>query len=230
MTRLHSAPVLGASLSRPLLLGLAGPAGCGKTTAATLMCGRAGWVRLSFADPLRSLLLALHPSWDLWHLGPGKDLTPSDGGLSPREMMRACGDWAKALHPTFFIDIAHQAIQDHRRLGRHVIIDDVRFEGEADLLRGLGGHVVHVSRTDVKFRRDHNSELGIEPAPGDLHLRNWGGIAALHDELQHVLHSALLRARGHAADNDDDPATDHVAQEDAPPALGRQPAPRRVMA
>ena len=193
MTRLHSAPVLGASLSRPLLLGLAGPAGCGKTTAATLMCGRAGWVRLSFADPLRSLLLALHPNWDLWHLGPGKDLTPADGGLSPREQMRAVGDWVKGYDPGFFTAIGRHHLARLLLRGVHVAIDDVRYEAEARLIRDLGGCVVHVSRTDIKFRRDHDSELGVEPEPGDLHLRNWGSLRSLHDELHHTLHAALLR-------------------------------------
>jgi hypothetical protein len=150
---------------------------------------------VSFADPLREALLALHPSWDLWHFGPGKDLVPPDGGLSPRELMRALGDWVKWYVPGFFIEAAYRAIAQHFGDGRHVVIDDVRFEAEADWIRSCGGYICHVSRTDVVFRRDHNSEMGIEPRPGDLHLRNWGGVQSLSAEIVELL-LAIKRAEG----------------------------------
>lgn len=191
MATSHDATAAG-SPSAPLVLGLAGPAGCGKSTAAALLAARGGWRRLSFADPLRELLLALHPAWDLWHLGPGKDLTPADGGPSPRELMRSVGDWAKRYDQGFFVRIAHQALQRAQRQGLAVVIDDVRYEPEATLIRSLGGRIVHLSRPEVRFRRDHTSELGIEPSPEDLHLRNWGGLSALSAELEQVLGLAGL--------------------------------------
>ena len=187
------AKVLDVTPRHALLLGFAGPAGCGKSSAAALVASRPGWERLSFAQPLRDLLLALHPAWDQWHLGPGKDLTPADGGLSPREQMRAVGDWVKGYDPGFFTAIGRHHLGRLLLRGVHVAIDDVRYEAEARLIRDLGGCVVHVSRTDIQFRRDHESELGIEPEPGDLHLRNWGSLRSLHDELHHTLHAALLR-------------------------------------
>ncbi len=185
------APVLGITPPRPLLLGLAGPAGCGKSTTATLLASDGGWGRVSFADPLRQALLALHPAWDLWHLGPGKDLTPADGGLSPREQMRALGDWVKTYQPAFFIEAAVNAIGRHWRAGRHVVLDDVRYDAEVTAIRRLGGVICHVSRPEIQFRRDHSSETGVTPRPEDLHLRNWSGLQALQHEL-FVLLSTLL--------------------------------------
>ena len=187
------APILGQPQALPLLLGLAGPAGCGKSTAATLLSTN-GWGRISFADPLRAVVLALRPAWDGWHLQTGKDLTPPDGGLSPREMMRAIGDWVKNYDPRFFRRVALDQVLMLRRRGMHAVIDDVRFPAEADLVRFMGGTVCHVSRPEIAFRNDHNSEMGVEPLPEDLHLRNWGGIQALGGELEYVL--AALRERG----------------------------------
>jgi len=187
------APILGQPQALPLLLGLAGPAGCGKSTVATLL-GSNGWGRISFADPLRAVVLALRPAWDGWHLQTGKDLTPPDGGLSPREMMRAIGDWVKNYDPRFFRRVALDQVLMLRRRGMHAVIDDVRFPAEADLVRFMGGSVCHVSRPEIAFRNDHNSEMGVEPLPEDLHLRNWGGVQALGGELEYVL--AALRERG----------------------------------
>lgn len=191
------APLLGYQLQAPLLLGFAGPAGCGKSTAATLLVGQVGWVRLSFAEPLRELLLAIHPHWDQWRLGPGKDLCQADGGLSPRDQLRAAGDWVKAYEPGFFANIMRRQLGMHLDQGRHVVIDDVRFEGEARLIRELGGSLVHVSRTDVHFRHDHNSEMGVEPGADDLFLRNWGGLSNLGGELDYLI-DAAIQARAQA--------------------------------
>jgi hypothetical protein len=187
------APILGQPQALPLLLGLAGPAGCGKSTAATLLSSN-GWGRISFADPLRAVVLALRPAWDGWHLQTGKDLTPPDGGLSPREMMLVIGDWVKNYDPRFLRRIALDQVLMYRRRGIHAVIDDVRFPAEADLVRFMGGAVCHVSRPDVAFRNDHNSETGVEPLPEDLHLHNWGGVQALGGELNYVL--AALVGRG----------------------------------
>jgi hypothetical protein len=187
------APILGQPQALPLLLGLAGPAGCGKSTAATLLSSN-GWGRISFADPLRAVVLALRPAWDGWHLQTGKDLLPPDGGLSPREMMRVIGDWVKNYDRRFFLRIALDQVLMYRRRGIHAVIDDVRFPAEADLVRFMGGAVCHVSRPDVAFRQDHGSEMGVEPLPEDLHLHNWGGVQALGGELNYVL--AALVGRG----------------------------------
>lgn len=191
MSPLVTAPILGCQLLSPLLLGFAGPAGCGKSTAASLLAAHGGWERLSFAAPLRELLLALHPAWDQWRLGPGKDMCQADGGLSPREQLRAAGDWVKRYEPGFFANIMRRQLLANLELGRHVVIDDVRFEGEARLIREMGGTVCHVSRTDVHFRRDHNSEMGVEPDPSDLYLRNWDGLRALGGELDYLLEAAV---------------------------------------
>ena len=194
------APVLGATPALPLIIGLAGPAGCGKSTTAALLANMPGWERLAFADPLRALLLALHPAWDSWHLGPGKDLTPADGGLSARAMMRAAGDWAKGYQPDFFVAIAQQRLWGLLLRQVHVAVEDVRYEPEAAMIRACGGVIVHVSRTEVVFRRDHDSELGIEPAREDLHLRNWGGIRDLRAELNQLLPDCVAR-RGIASEH-----------------------------
>lgn len=199
------APILGYRLQAPLLLGLAGPAGCGKSTAASLLVSHGGWVRLSFAEPLRELLLALHPHWDQWRLGPGKDVRQADGGLSPRDQLRAAGDWVKGYEPAFFANTMRRQLGACLERGCHAVIDDVRFEGEARLIRELGGTLVHVSRTDVHFRRDHNSEMGVEPGADDLYLRNWDGLRTLGGELDYLLEAAV-HARSHGRDLPPDPS------------------------
>jgi hypothetical protein len=79
-----------------------------------------------------------------------------------------------------------------------VVIDDVRFEAEAQMIRTLGGRIVHLQRRGVEYRRDHNSEHGITIAEGDLVLSNPGDMAGLRGELVQVLMPTrgIGRARG----------------------------------
>jgi hypothetical protein len=186
------------------LLGFAGPAGVGKSTAAQLLVHQAGWRLVSFADPLRRLALQLRPEWTSWHFGPGKEVTPDGGGLTPRETLRVLGDGIKAFYPRAFVEVGALSIQTHLLADHPVVVDDVRFETEAEAIRDLGGVVVHVQRAGVGFRRDHNSEQGIAVHPDDLTLVNPGDLLRLQGELGQILSqaarqtSAALRARDQA--------------------------------
>lgn len=209
-------------------MGLAGPAGSGKSAAAALIVLDGGWRLISFADPLRRLALALHPEWCLLDLqGPKKDATrpPTALGwgrvedivirsaqdltgedvvdrfpfvvsravselqqaLSPRATLRMLGDCLKAIDPAVFVTHAAERAEAAARNGESVVIDDVRFEREAAMVRERGGFVVHVRREGVSFRRDHNSEQGVAVAAGDLALVNRGDLSGLRGELVSVL-------------------------------------------
>ena len=52
---------------RPVVI--AGSAGAGKTTAATLLGAQFGYVWIGFADPIREALLQLVSEWDCSHFG-----------------------------------------------------------------------------------------------------------------------------------------------------------------
>jgi len=213
----------------PRLVGLAGPAGAGKSSAAALLAAEGGWRVASFADPLRTWALELHPEWALLDLlGNGKDaprppgplgwgrvedivirhaadLTGEDVAdrfpqiladavselqqtLSPRATLRMLGDTVRAIDPQAFVARAAERIECAGRAGESTVIDDVRFESEAAMVRERGGIVVHVQRDGVRYRRDHNSECGIRVTPEDRLLVNHGNLAALRAELVAVLH------------------------------------------
>lgn len=213
----------------PRLVGFAGPAGAGKTSAATLLAAEGGWRIVSFADPLRQMALALHPEWTLADLmGPEKDRprAPSALGagrleslvirhacaltgdavsdrfpeviaatvsglqtaLSPRGTLRLLGDCVRAMDPTAFVTHAAARIERAARAGESTVVDDVRFEAEAAMVRERSGILVHVQRDGVRYRHDHNSECGVAMVQGDRILVNRGNLAALRAELVAVLH------------------------------------------
>lgn len=133
-----------------LLIGLIGQAGSGKDTVARIL--RDQWARqhtagvqLAFADPVRELAVAFLRSFGVRDprrlvTDPElKNIVIDSVGLSPRRIMQTLGtDWA---HPYAGRDVWIRSMEirlhDAARAGmRHVVISDVRFELEADWLRG----------------------------------------------------------------------------------------------
>ena len=107
--------------------------------------------------------------------------------LSPRGLLRKLGDFFRYIDPMAFVLHAENRALLAMRDRVSVVIDDVRFESEAQMIRTLGGRIVHLQRRGVEYRRDHNSEQGITIAEGDLVLSNPGDMAGLRGELVQVL-------------------------------------------
>lgn len=141
---------------------------------------------ISFVDPYRLLLRALNPLWDDWHLTAGKDTAVSDGH-TPREKLRIAGDHINALCPGALVRAAATRTVEAMDRGSSVVIDDVRYEAEAEMVRDLAGIVVHAQRPELAFSNDHPTERGVSHAPDDLVLANPGGIRELRAELAYVL-------------------------------------------
>ncbi|WP_252178385.1 hypothetical protein [Endozoicomonas sp. 4G] len=119
--------------------------------------------------------------------------------LSPRQTLRALGDMVKAIDPDAFVRSVRARAIDAGEQGLSVVIDDVRFEPEAALVRELGGLVVHLRREGVRFRRDHNSEQGVTVDARDTLAINRGSVQMLRGELYHALGLAGRRTREVAA-------------------------------
>lgn len=178
--------------SLPLLIGLAGPAGCGKSTVGGVIASRDGWERVSFAGPIKDSVCA------------GLDLTPAELDArkrtdpSIRRWMRVMGDHGRLMSALGYV--AHAAVRTRRARdrGRCVVIDDVRMVFEAKAIRGSGGIVVHVHRDGVEFSRDHDTERGVAGHSSDLHLENSGSIYAMRGAVDRLL-ASLTQSAGQAA-------------------------------
>jgi hypothetical protein len=146
----------------PRLIGLYSPAPqSGKTTIANQLTVQ-GFMKLSFAAPLRALVVET-----LCQLGHDR-ITAYDyvhrykeqqiPGIrcSARHLMQTLGtEWGRqCVHPDVWVMIASKRIRDLHAAGYSVAIDDCRFPNEASMIRELGGELWHVERPNT----DHASE------------------------------------------------------------------------
>lgn len=156
------------------LVGFTGPAGSGKTTAAAIVCERLKFKPLSFAEPIRDMLKGL--GLNQRQLTEEKN-TPLHwlGGKTPRQLMQTLGtEWGRTLvDPEIWTLRVRCMIESRRLVGSYygTVIDDVRFDDEAKLIRAMGGVVIAIDRGGLP-KMTHASEAGVSPDLIDLRITN----------------------------------------------------------
>lgn len=186
------------------LIGLVGRKGSGKETAAKGLLEDRRWVRAAFADPLRTVVKTMFQLTDEDCDDRDRKEQPGPLGVSYRRGMQAVGtelvrdQLAKVLpeigNEGFWIQHMRRTVERHWQEGRRVVITDVRFEDEANVIIELGGLLVYVDRPGVDTSDGHSSESGVDAiiakyrAPDMLvRLENNSNVEALQSELCNVV-------------------------------------------
>lgn len=154
-----------------MLIGFTGLAGCGKSTAAKYLEQEHNWTRARMADPLKNMLRSLYA--DMGYSGVDierrveGDLKETPDRLTarvtPRFLMQTLGtEWGrKMIYRDFWVDVAASRILS---IKGHIVVEDVRFDNEAKMIRNLGGRIVHINRSghgSTAGDGTHESEKGV---------------------------------------------------------------------
>lgn len=183
---------------RQLLIGLAGLARTGKTTAANHLVSVHGFQSYAFADPLREGLMNIFNLSPCDFDGDRKEQPIGWLGRSPRELMQSLGtEWGRNLvHPELWLLLAEQNLEFLGQIhdtATGFVISDLRFENEADFIRKRGGIVIHVLRPDATEVNPHVSESGIAIQDNDLVLHNDGALDDLIGQLDEFFTALTAR-------------------------------------
>lgn len=183
----------------PLLIGLTGPIGAGKDTAAAYLEDQYAFCVTAFAEPILDMLGALAQHVDVdgaWLTERVLKEQPLPVlGRSYRQLARSLGDqWGRygfGMH--WWVNIVdHKWIQAHQR-GDNLVITDVRYANEAAWLARNGGTLVGLQRDGCEFAPlAHESELQASQLKPHHIITNNGSREHLYDKLE-VL---IARLRG----------------------------------
>ncbi len=168
--------------TRVKLIGIAGPKGAGKSTLAEQLAMHSGFLRFSFAAPMKKMLSALNVP-PVFLYGDDKDKSTPCGALNGhtvRHALQTLGtEWGRnCMGADFWVE---QAMWQHAQAGGvPAVYDDVRFDNEADAIHFRDGIVVRIKGEPTGDT--HPSEGGIEHV--DYEVANDG---EPHQMLDHLI-------------------------------------------
>ena len=178
----------------PLVLGLCGLIGSGKDTTADIL-EKYGFRRVSFASCLKDVC-AIMFGWDrevlegrdrelrkqrevkdpYWSKALGRDMTP-------RLMLQLMGTeiMRNTLSKDIWMKILEKKILDGE-YGKKVVVTDVRFLNECQLVRRLGGKVARLVRGSIpKWEKQLASGVSKEDIPDLPHVSEWAWLG--HEDM-----------------------------------------------
>lgn len=186
------------------IIGLKGQSGAGKDTVGDYLIKQHNFKKISFAMPLKQIT-AIITGWPLEMILGGtpesRDFRETkihpEFGMTCREILQEIGTdlFRQYFDPETWIKIAKRQIQDFTNQGYNVVITDVRFENEAEMIKSLGGEVWNLKR-DLNLSKvlisetasQHISEHKFE-TPGELTIKNNGTLEDLYCQIDSLITS-----------------------------------------
>jgi hypothetical protein len=161
---------------KPLLIGLSGKAGSGKSTAAEYLEATYDYNRFAFSDTLKAVVgLAFGFSEDQLH-GAFKETPDRRFGKSPRWCLQYLGtEILRSVWPEIWIwHLDHSILEFLLNNGlRPIVVTDVRFRNEAEALKRMGAVLVRLERAEA------GAQNGISEHVSETDLDGWEGFDCL---------------------------------------------------
>lgn len=168
------------------LIGITGLKGSGKSTLAKHIESK-GFIRIPFAETLKHMLLAFGLTEE--QVAGNEKETPCDilCGKTPRHAMQTLGtEWGREfLGDQVWLRSWQHKMESAHRDGFPVVVDDVRFPNEAELVTKLGGLVFRVMRDGCAVT-GHASETQILSLSA-IEIHNRGTTADLYRDFDWIM-------------------------------------------
>lgn len=178
-----------------MLIGITGLKTSGKDTCADYICQTRGAVKFSFAEPLKNGCKHIFGLTDEQVNGDLKEVPDERWfGVTPRKILQFVGTelfrtHLHELNENFGNDFWVKCMEN-RIAGldkQIVVIPDVRFENELQMVKKYNGKVIRIIRPGLEQMDMHESELGCNKFDVDYEIRNDGSIEDLYAAVDHVL-------------------------------------------
>lgn len=191
-------------MTKGILIGLTGHAGHGKSSVADYLVAVHGFIKMSFADELKSMLHRVDPIIAFEHgavvrLSDAFDMTGGDEllvkNLYPeyRRSMQALGtDGIRTVSGNFWVDLMEERIEAQFKSdpSSYIVVDDVRFPNEAGLFDpewNPDASLWNVFRPGEEQNTEHESEQWAGKLGESLFISNRTTLKNLHNSVDEAL-------------------------------------------
>lgn len=189
------------------LIGLMGKAGSGKDTVADYLKNNHNCVTYTFAEPIKEITRTLFLFDDEQLYGSKKEIIDKRWGVTPRETWQQIGTniMQFAIYgylPGLINNVPmRQFWVYHFRMwykkfssapdntGKTIIITDIRFPHEANIVKELGGQLIQIVRPDLDLsdiKYVHSSETESEKIKPDIVINNNDTLEKLYDNVKEI--------------------------------------------
>jgi hypothetical protein len=185
------------------IIGLIGRARSGKDTFAARLVAEHGYTRLAFADALKDMALEVDPVVDYdWRSGDARHLSEfvrlygwehaKDGPPEVRRFLQNLGVAVRNADPDFWVSRVREQLPHFSDPAsqRPIVVTDVRFRNEADMIREADGILVRITRPG-QAEDSHVSETELAYHRCDHVVANDRTLADLHTLADHMAEHAL---------------------------------------
>ena len=172
------------------IIGVSGKIGAGKTTIGKHLEKEFGYKLLSFSTPLKKAASDLF-SIPLEHFYNSdlKYLVDPFWNLTPRKILQTFG--TECMRFNFGFDFWTKCMEGNLKDYKKVVIDDVRFLEEAEMIKKYNGKIIRVTRFDnpYTFKESHISE-SYKP-PFNIRISNNRNIEYLQSHINYLIREKL---------------------------------------
>ncbi len=168
-----------------MLIGLAGKSHSGKDTAAL---GIQNADMFAFAKPLKDAVKILFCLTDEQLYDTDlKEVIDVRWNKSPRQLLQETGSLMRSIEKDIFVKNMQCKINESKE--KIVVVTDVRYDNEAELIRSNGGTIIEIIRPGAitTSQNKHESEKGVTDYLIDHIIINNGTVEELHKKIKKLI-------------------------------------------
>ena len=174
------------------IIGITGKMGCGKDTVAEFIkCAFAHTEIIPFAKPLKDMMIEYFGmTHDDVYTQKGKESFNPFWGMTNREALQKVGTecFRNNFHPDTWLKLMELNIRKSN--AKVIVVPDVRFEKEFELLRNLGGATIKIIRPDSERTEAYTQHASEQGCSSDVDIFNDGTLTELYACVLRALNGA----------------------------------------
>jgi len=176
-----------------MIIGLTASKRSGKDTLADYLVKEHGYIKMSFAEPLKEICRILFDFTDEQLHGDKKEEIDEYWKVTPRKVLQFIGtdllrDQLSNIMPdignNIWLEIMKKKIL--KNPNQKIVIADLRFNNEIEFIKELGGIIIRINRTNNN-NDNHESEKLINTFNVDYELNNNGTKEDLYKQMFNII-------------------------------------------